>query len=89
MEKHLGINEREAFITDDKSVLLGNEESLTASAIQHPEASTVNEDFCGKGIENQLVTAVILHEKKNNVHPPEHCTFTKTRFANDHDVLID
>ncbi|HEY0895150.1 MAG TPA: hypothetical protein VGE15_01230 [Sphingobacteriaceae bacterium] len=89
MEKHWGSTEKEAFITDDKSVLLGNVESPAGPAGLHTEASTVNDDFCGKGIENQLVTAVILHEKKINVHTPAHCTFTKTRFANDHDVSID
>jgi len=87
MEKHLG-TEKEAFITDDKSVLLGNIEGSSCTN-QTVEASPVNEDFCGKGIENQLMSAVILHEKKVNLHPSAHCTFTKTRFANDHDVLID
>lgn len=88
MEKHLG-TEKEAFITDDKSVLLGNIEGSSCTKNQTIEPSSVNEDFCGKGIENQLVNAIILHEKKVNLHPPVHCTFTKTRFANDHDVLID
>lgn len=89
MEKHWSSLEKEAFITDDKSVLLGNEDSPAVSAGPHTEAGTVNEDFCGKGIENQLVTAVILHEKKIHVHTPAHCTFTKTRFASEHDVSID
>lgn len=88
MEKHLS-TEREAFITDDKSVLLGNVEGSKYANSPGLETGSVNEDFCGKGIENQLVNAIILHEKKVNLHPPAHCTFTKTRFANDHDVLID
>lgn len=88
MEKHWSSTEKEAFITDDKSILLGNEGPVHTPG-HHSEAGTVNDDFCGKGIENQLVTAVILHEKKVSAHTPAHCTFTKTRFANDHDVSID
>lgn len=86
--KHFGIKEKEAFIVEDKSVLLGKTETSLPETSDH-DNSNINEDFCGKGIENQLVNAVILHTKKANIHPPAPCTFTKTRFANDHDVIID
>lgn len=88
--RHFGSTEKEAFIIEDKGVLLGKVETATPTTeITDLDNSNINEDFCGKGIENQLVNAEILHARKTIAHPPAPCSFTRTRFANDHDVIID
>ena len=89
MNKHIDNSERGPFV-EDKSLLLGNlDYDLVTPEKAATENTTIGDDFSGKGIENQLKNAVILHARKHVAKAVSPCTLSKSLFATEHDTLID
>lgn len=46
-------------------------------------------NYTGKGIENQLVNAVVFHNRKEHAKSLTFCTFTRSVFPRDYQLVID